>query len=87
MNLIAHSTCALLLGAVVCFAGETNSPAPDATQRKPGEYQLGPDSLPQEGVPRGKLEGPFLFKSKIFTNTVRKYWIFVPAQYTPEKPA
>jgi enterochelin esterase family protein len=33
------------------------------------------------------LEGPFLFHSRIIANTVRKYWIFVPAQYTPEKPA
>jgi enterochelin esterase family protein len=87
MNLLAHSTCALLLAATVCFAAETNSAGPAATQRKPGEYRLGPDSMSQEGVPRGKLEGPLLFKSKVFTNTVRRYWIFVPAQYTPEKAA
>jgi enterochelin esterase family protein len=54
--------------------------------RKPGEYKLGPDSLPQDGVPKGKLEGPCLFSSRIFTNTVRQYWIFVPAQYSPDKP-
>jgi enterochelin esterase-like enzyme len=51
------------------------------------QYTLGADSLPQDGVPKGKLEGPFLFKSQIFTNTVRKYWVYVPAQYTAEKPA
>jgi enterochelin esterase family protein len=28
-----------------------------------------------------------LFHSRIFVNTVRQYWIFVPAQYSPEKPA
>ena len=64
-------------------AGSTNAPSP----RKPGDYPPGPDSLPQAGVPRGKLEGPLLFRSQIFTNTVRQYWIFVPAQYTPEKAA
>ena len=41
----------------------------------------GPDSLPQKGVPEGKLEGPFEFHSRIFKDTVRRYWIFVPAQY------
>lgn len=50
-------------------------------------YRLGPDSRPQEGVPRGKLEGPFLFRSQILTGTTRKYWIYVPAGYTKDKPA
>ncbi len=49
--------------------------------------KLGPDSMVQEGVPHGKLEGPFLFKSKILANTVRKYWIYVPSQYDKDKPA
>lgn len=56
-------------------------------QRKPGEYPPGPDSLPQEGVPKGKLDGPFLFKSQIIENTVRRYWIYVPAQYQPGQAA
>jgi putative esterase len=56
-------------------------------QRKPGEYPLGPDSLEQPGVPKGRLEGPLLFKSRIIENTVRQYWIYVPAQYTPGQPA
>jgi enterochelin esterase family protein len=56
-------------------------------QNTPKEYKLGPDSLPQEGVPKGKLEGPLLFKSQVLAGTVRKYWIYVPAQYNPEKPA
>ena len=50
-------------------------------------FKLGPDSLPQAGVPKGRLEGPILFKSKVFAGTVREYWLFVPAQYTPDKPA
>lgn len=53
----------------------------------PKTYKLGPDSLPQDGVPKGKLEGPTLFKSKVFEGTVRQYWVYVPAQYTPDKPA
>ena len=50
-------------------------------QRQPGTYPLGPDSLAQEGVPKGKLDGPFLFKSQVIAGTVRRYWIYVPAQY------
>ena len=50
-------------------------------------YPLTADSLPQSDVPRGRLEGPFEFKSKIFAGTVRRYWIFVPAQYTPDQAA
>ncbi|HZM01721.1 MAG TPA: alpha/beta hydrolase-fold protein, partial [Candidatus Saccharimonadales bacterium] len=40
-----------------------------------------------EGVPKGTLEGPILFKSRIFEGTIRKYWIYVPAQYDAAKPA
>jgi enterochelin esterase family protein len=51
------------------------------------DYAIGPDSMPQPGVPKGKLEGPFEWKSKTFEGTTRKYWVYVPAQYQPEKPA
>ncbi len=51
------------------------------------DIELTPDHYPQEGVPRGTLEGPFEFHSDIFPGTVRRYWVFVPAQYTPEEPA
>src|SRR6185503_2415018 len=50
-------------------------------------YALGPDSLPREGVPRGKIIGPETLPSKVFTNTTRHYWIYVPAQYQSSKPA
>ena len=51
------------------------------------DYTLGPDSMPQAGVPKGRVEGPFVFKSRIFRNTVRQYWVYVPAQYEAAKPA
>src|SRR6185436_11870961 len=56
---------------------DTKPPVPDADQRKPGPYTLGADSLPQEGVPKGRLEGPFLFKSRVLAGTVRRYWVYV----------
>ena len=55
--------------------------------RQAGQYPLGPDSLPQEGVPKGRLEGPTLFRSKIIPNTTRQYWVYVPAQYNAAQPA
>jgi enterochelin esterase-like enzyme len=74
-----------LFASVLATAQQT--PASQGAARKAGEYPLGPDSLPQPGVPQGKLEGPFLFKSTAIPNTVRKYWIYVPAQYVAGTPA
>lgn len=55
--------------------------------QQPRKYFLGPDSQVREGVPQGKLIGPTLFESKVFANTARQYWVYVPTQYTPDKPA
>jgi enterochelin esterase family protein len=50
-------------------------------------YQLGPDSLPQEGVPQGQINGPHTLPSEAYPGTQHTYWVYVPAQYEPEKPA
>ena len=50
------------------------------------EYPLTPDSERQPGVPQGKVT-QYTWTSKIYPGTVRDYWVYVPAQYTPEKPA
>ena len=51
------------------------------------DYKFGADSLPQVGVPQGTVE-KFTFKSsKIFPGTERDYWVYVPKQYNPTKPA
>jgi hypothetical protein len=34
-------------------------------RRERGEYHLGAGSLPQDGMAKGKLERPFLFKGRI----------------------
>jgi len=51
------------------------------------EFPLGPDSWPQVGVPRGRLEHFRWETSAIFPGTVRDCWIYVPVQYDPAKPA
>ncbi len=50
-------------------------------------YKLGPDSLPQEGVPKGEIKGPFVLPSEVFPGDQHDYWIYVPAQYEPTTPA
>jgi hypothetical protein len=55
--------------------------------RKPGDYPLTADSLPQADVPKGQLLGPFEWNSQIILGTVRRYWVFVPAQYKQDTPA
>ena len=57
------------------------APNPDA------HYQLGPDSLPREGVAKGEVAGPFTLPSQAYPGTQHTYWVYVPAQYDPAVPA
>jgi enterochelin esterase-like enzyme len=50
------------------------------------EYQLGPDSMPQPGVPKGAVT-KHSWTSQVFPGTVRDYWVYVPAQYDGSAPA
>jgi enterochelin esterase family protein len=50
------------------------------------DYQLGPDSQRQPGVPQGKVT-QHEWTSQVFPGTVRDYWVYVPAQYNASKPA
>jgi gluconolactonase len=58
-----------------------------STQQTTDNYPPGPDSKPQDGVPKGEVIKLSFDRSKIFPGTVRDYWVYVPAQYTPDKPA
>ena len=50
-------------------------------------YPYGSDSSRHEGVPRGEVTTHEWSDSKVFPNTTRHYYVYVPAQYDPEKPA
>jgi gluconolactonase len=50
------------------------------------EYQPGPDSSRQPGVPQGKVT-KYSWTSKLYPGTTRDYWVYVPAQYRAERPA
>jgi enterochelin esterase family protein len=65
---------------------QTQAPAPQAPSPDI-HYQLGPDSLPRDGVPKGEIRGPFTLPSQAYPGTQHTYWIYVPAQYDAQVPA
>src|SRR5271157_611604 len=89
----------LFVGAAVTALAQTPSPKATAGQPVPtppemppgpnpdSQYRLGPDSLPQEGVPKGEIRGPFTLPSQVYPGTQHTYWVYVPAQYDPAVPA
>jgi len=72
---------ALWLAGIAAWGQTAQTPNPDI------HYQLGPDSLSQEGVPKGEIRGPFTLPSKAYPGTQHTYWVYVPAQYDPAVPA
>jgi sugar lactone lactonase YvrE/predicted alpha/beta superfamily hydrolase len=56
-------------------------------QQPQEDYPLSADSKPQPDVPKGEVLKFSFDQSKIFPGTFRDYWVYVPAQYTPDKPA
>jgi enterochelin esterase-like enzyme len=84
-------TVVVVLALGVAVAGITTSAfaqAPAASAPNPdSHYQLGPDSLAQEGVPKGEVRGPFTLPSQAYPGTQHTYWIYVPAQYDAAVPA
>ncbi|MEO6809442.1 MAG: alpha/beta hydrolase-fold protein [Isosphaeraceae bacterium] len=57
-----------------------------STAQGADDYTLGPDSQRQEGVPEGKVT-KHSWTSTVFPDTVRDYWVYVPAQYDKANPA
>lgn len=50
-------------------------------------YTVLPDSLPKQDVPKGTVTQMPKWKSRIFAETERDWWVYVPAQYRADKPA
>jgi gluconolactonase len=70
---------AALIAILLCAAS--------ATPRAADDYQPGPDSKPQPGVPRGEVLKFSFGPSTLFPGTMRDYWVYVPAQYKADRPA
>jgi len=51
------------------------------------DYRPGPDAQRRDGVPRGKVIQGAWNDCKAFPGTTRSYWVYIPAQYDPKRPA
>jgi len=72
-----------ILGGVVAMlvAAGTLSAAEGQTFKPTKDHEV------QAGVPQGKVVQMPAWESKIFPNTTRDWWIYVPAQYKPDGSA
>jgi enterochelin esterase-like enzyme len=68
--------------ALVALAQAVAQQAP-APPHPDSQYRLGPDSQPQQGVPKGEIRGAFTLPSQVYPGTQHTYWVYVPAQYDP----
>jgi enterochelin esterase family protein len=80
----------MLFGAGVLMTATVTAGPQQPAQPKakaPAEsYPVHPDTQPQPGVPKGTLTKQPEWKSHIFPDTVRDWWVYVPAQYKPDGP-
>jgi enterochelin esterase family protein len=70
-----------LLLVIAAVIAQAQTPNPDI------HYHLGPDSLAEDGVPKGEIRGPFTLPSQAYPGAQHTYWVYVPAQYDPSIPA
>jgi len=89
---IAACMAATALAAVAQSPAQAPAAAPKQPPMPPGpdgnsQYRLGPDSMPQPGVPEGEIRGPFTLPSNVYPGTQHTYWVYVPAQYDSSVPA
>ena len=71
----------LLLASALLATAASPLPAAEALNPK------NPDRNLQTGVPEGKVVSGIFAESQVFPGTKRDYSVYVPAQYSPEKPA
>lgn len=50
-------------------------------------YGLGPDSKKQDGIPEGVITKYHWVNKKFYVGTQRDYWLYIPEEYHPSKPA
>jgi sugar lactone lactonase YvrE/enterochelin esterase-like enzyme len=76
-------------GVIATWANPSASAATSQNQSEPPlqDYPLGPDSKQQPDVPAGKVFSFSLDQSKFFPGTQRNIDVYVPAQYTADRPA
>jgi enterochelin esterase family protein len=83
-----HRLIKLTAVALISFGG--GLPADCAASEEPAvdvRYEYGPDSIRQEGVPQGTITEHVWKHSQTYPGTIRRYWVYVPAQYDGARPA
>src|SRR5688500_9657251 len=81
MTRVLACAVAVILGSASTGLFSQSQPAP--APNPDVFYHLGPDSMPQDGVPKGEIHGPFTLPSDAYPGTQHTYWVYVPAQYNP----
>lgn len=76
-----HATLSILL-ALSLIASFCGSPSLAAN-----DFKATPDHQRQAGVPEGQVQEMPPWKSTIYPNTIRDWWVYIPAQYKAEQPA
>lgn len=74
--------CAFVITSIIAYSQPTGR-----TNSELNNYPLGPDSMPQPGVPEGQQFSFTFENSGIFPGTSRTITVYIPAQYSGEKPA
>ncbi len=57
------------------------------SQANDDNYPVDSASVEHTGIPKGEVLKFTFSNSKIFPGTWREYWVYVPVQYQPDKPA
>ena len=78
---------ALLPQAIQWAFQKRAKPAPPAEKKAEGEPARHSDADPNAGVPDGKVTEMPVWKSAVFPNTERHWWVYIPAQYKPDGSA
>jgi enterochelin esterase-like enzyme len=85
-ELVHRRLVGLLLFVLVVLASARNSCAQEP--RVELRYPLGPDSRRHDSVPRGTVTEDRVWKdSQVFPGTIRRWSMYVPAQYDESQPA
>ena len=58
-----------------------------ASVRAADDYEFGPDSKPQQGIPQGRVEHGVFESKTVYPGTTRDYWVYIPQQYDGSAPA
>ena len=77
----------VIAGGLISGGAKLVAQAPTSPPGGIDNYEPGPDSKPQRGVPTGKTFSFRFEGSRIYPSTHRDITVYVPAQYNGDKPA